>query len=190
MRVVAVLLGLMLVEVTPASAHKVIASVFMAGDMIEGEIGFSNGAVAANQIVQVLDTSGNPLGQTVTDEDGFFVFEPVGDMTHVFRADLGAGHVAEAVMEGSELSDDGEAPVAPTAGRTGSVVTTTLPPEMKDEIAKMIRDELRPLRQEIAAYREKNDFQNILGGIGYIFGLFGVGFYVMARRQGRQEEKT
>ena len=39
------------------------------------------------------------------------------------------------------------------------------------------------LEAEIAAYREHNDFQTILGGIGYIVGLFGLGFYLAARRR-------
>ncbi|NIY97843.1 cobalt ABC transporter permease, partial [Salipiger sp. HF18] len=46
-----------------------------------------------------------------------------------------------------------------------------------------VRDEVRPLRREIAAYREHNDLQSILGGIGYIVGLFGLGFYLAARRK-------
>ena len=52
----------------------------------------------------------------------------------------------------------------------------------KSEIASAVRKEVKPLYKEVAAYKEKNDMQSILGGIGYIFGLFGVGFYVAARR--------
>ena len=47
----------------------------------------------------------------------------------------------------------------------------------------MLRNELRPLRQELTAYKNKSDFQSVLGGIGYIFGLFGLGFYIAARRK-------
>ena len=53
----------------------------------------------------------------------------------------------------------------------------------RQAIAQAVRDEMRPLRREIAAYREHNDFQTILGGIGYIVGLFGLGFYLAARRR-------
>ena len=42
---------------------------------------------------------------------------------------------------------------------------------------------MRPLRQEITAYRNHNDLQTILGGIGYIAGLFGLGCYLAARRR-------
>ena len=53
----------------------------------------------------------------------------------------------------------------------------------KSNIASAVRKEVKPLRKELAAYKEKNDMQSILGGIGYICGLFGIGFYVAARRE-------
>jgi nickel transport protein len=59
----------------------------------------------------------------------------------------------------------------------------SLSEEERQVIAKAVRDEIRPLRRELIAYREKNDLQGILGGIGYIFGLFGLGFYIAARRK-------
>lgn len=70
---------------------------------------------------------------------------------------------------------------APTA--TGGTVVASLSNEERLAIAEAVRDEMRPLRRELAAYREKNDLQTILGGLGYIFGLFGLYFYIAARRR-------
>ena len=161
----------------PALAHKVIASVFPSGSDIEGEIGFSNGDVAAGARVEVTSDTGAPLGQTTTDAEGFFLFTPTEPVTHLFRSDLGAGHVALIAMEAHEVAEilGGGLPVS---------APLPAPPRQDSEaLAKMIRDELRPLRREIAAYKEKNDMQTILGGIGYIFGLFGIGFYIAARNR-------
>ncbi len=50
---------------------------------------------------------------------------------------------------------------------------------------KLSRD-LRRIQREIAALRAdlaEPGMQEIFGGIGYIFGLFGVAFYVAARRR-------
>jgi nickel transport protein len=41
---------------------------------------------------------------------------------------------------------------------------------------------MKPLRREIMAMKEKNGVRDILGGIGFIAGLFGLGFYLAARR--------
>jgi nickel transport protein len=173
----------------PATAHRVILSVFVSGDQIEGELGFSNGAIAAGTLIEVFDPEGAKLGEVITDTDGFFVYEPRQPITHVFRANLGQGHVAEVTMPVADLPRHlasggtiaAPSPVGGTAESTNQRPVTS--PELEDLIASVVRDEVRPLRREVAAYREKNDLQSILGGIGYIVGLFGVGFYLAARRK-------
>ena len=167
----------------PAAAHKVIAAVYPSGNAIEGEIGFSDGDMAADVPVTVTDPAGRVLGETVTDAEGLFSFTPTEPVAHVFRADLGAGHVANVTMPAEDVARllgkaavNVPAPAAPQA-------TASAPPADAAAIAALLRDELRPLRQEIAAYKEKNDLQTILGGIGYIVGLFGIGFYIAARRR-------
>ena len=75
----------------PALAHKVIFDAYASGPMIEGELGLSNGEMAANHPIFVMTPDGTPLGATTTDADGFFAFLPERAVVHVFRADLGAG---------------------------------------------------------------------------------------------------
>ena len=180
-----------LMLVSPAQAHKVIASVFPSGKNIEGEIGFSNGDMAKNTLVEVFDENGDKMGEATTDTDGFFTFTPTKAVNHVFRADLGAGHVAEVIFDISEMSHLAGVKADNTASSDAVSSDKGITPENKSEeiseaqeelIASVVRDELRPLRREIAAYKEKNDLQSILGGIGYIFGAFGIAFYVAARR--------
>ncbi|WP_421904529.1 cobalt ABC transporter permease [Mameliella sp.] len=171
----------------PALAHKVIAAVFPSGSAIEGEIGFSNGDMATDQPVEVYGPDGRLLGETVTDADGFFIFEPAEPVAHTFRADLGAGHLANVTMPAEEvariLGVAAPEPAAPAATTAPAAPGVALSDADRAEIARIVRDEMRPLRREIAAYREKNDLQTILGGMGYILGLFGLGFYIAARRQ-------
>ncbi|MFV0513231.1 MAG: cobalt ABC transporter permease [Jhaorihella sp.] len=177
----------------PALAHKVIAGVFASGSAIEGEFGFSNGDMAADQEVIVTGPDGAELGRTMTDSDGFFVYRPTAPVAHTFFADLGAGHVAQASMSAEEVAGimgvaaaaapTAPAPVPAEAAASGGVTVAALTDDERQVIAKAVRDEMRPLRREIAAYREHNDFQTILGGIGYIVGLFGLAFYLAARRK-------
>lgn len=174
----------------PALAHKVIAAVYPSGAQIEGEIGFSSGDMAENALIIVLDPAGRKLGQTVTDGNGMFTFAPTEVADHVFRADLGAGHVANVTMKADAVARIlGQAKAADTAAfvpqpeadvPAAPSAVAAFDPEL---IASIVRDEMRPLRQEIAAYKEKNDLQTILGGIGYIAGVFGLAFYIAARRR-------
>ncbi|KIC09384.1 cobalt ABC transporter permease [Leisingera sp. ANG-M1] len=183
----ACVLFLALLAPLPALAHNVISSVFPSGSDIEGEVGFSNGDMAADLLIEVFDAAGAKLGETRTDADGFFLFTPASPVTHVFRGDLGAGHVAEIRMEAAEVAQImGESPIetAPAAtGTTAPAAAAGLSDQSRAELARMLRTELRPLRQELTAFKNKSDFQSILGGIGYIFGLFGLGFYIAARRK-------
>lgn len=177
------LIAMLMAAPMPALAHKVIAAVFPSGDMIEGEIGFSNGDMATVQLVEVTAPDGSPLGTAVTDDEGFFTFVPTKVVEHRFRADLGAGHVASASMSAAEVAHllgatpPADAPTQPSAD------DTVLTSDLHEAIATIVRDEIRPLRREIAATREHQNLQSILGGIGYIIGLFGVGFYFAARRK-------
>ncbi|RCK27046.1 cobalt ABC transporter permease [Thalassospira profundimaris] len=178
-----------------AQAHKVIASVFPSGTAVEGEIGFSNGDMAADTLVEVFDRQGNKIDEIRTDSDGFFVYTPSQKVDLVFRADLGAGHVAEASFDIADLtgnagagsidavsSDDSANITVDGAVVADNATTTAITREQEEVIAAIVRDELRPLRREITAYKEKNDLQSILGGIGYIFGFFGIAYYLAARR--------
>ena len=176
---VALLMG---VTTPPALAHKVILSAFTAGDTIEGEVGFSNGDMATNTLVEVFDPDGTKLGETVTDHDGFFVYRPAQAVPHVFKVDLGAGHVAEVTVGVDELPAGVAAPGAIPSGGVAPPVAA-LPPDLQAMIAEAVRNEVRPLRREIAAYKERHDLQTVLGGIGYILGLFGLAFFLVARRR-------
>ncbi|WP_232308449.1 MULTISPECIES: cobalt ABC transporter permease [unclassified Thalassospira] len=180
-------LGMLVYGAAPAQAHKVIASLFPSGSNIEGEIGFSNGVMAENTLVEIFDLDGNKIDEVTTDGDGFFVYTPSQQIDLRFRADLGAGHVAEATFAIADLTDVDAAvqtasSKAPTASRAGSNAGPAISREQEEIIATIVRDELRPLRRELTAYKEKNDLQSILGGIGYIFGAFGIIYYIAARR--------
>lgn len=180
----------------PAVAHKVVAGAYASGNTIEGEIGFSDGSMAKDVLVEVTAEDGTKLGETRTKDDGTFVFTPTQRVTHVFHADLGGGHVADFRVEASDLPGSlaaagaTGAAVAPTGAKeaaaqpsTAGAAATSVTDAQKAALAEAVRNEVRPLRREIIALKEKNDLQSIIGGIGYIAGLFGLWFFLAARRK-------
>ncbi|MCP4321966.1 MAG: hypothetical protein GY787_08975, partial [Alteromonadales bacterium] len=67
----------------------------------------------------------------------------------------------------------------------GSSVTTTKVLSVEKQVVestqmsslmleKAIAKQIKPLRKEIQALKEKSGFRDIIGGIGYIFGLLGL----------------
>jgi nickel transport protein len=47
--------------------------------------------------------------------------------------------------------------------------------------------QIRGLREQIEGYEEQVRFRDVLGGIGYIFGVAGIAFYFLGRRQQRRQ---
>ncbi len=181
-----------------ASAHKVVAGAYASGDHIEGEIGFSDGSVAKNALIEVLAEDGTKLGEAHTGEDGTFTFTPTKRVVHIFHSDLGGGHIANIRLEVADLPtalaapvNDGTTPAPapadpalPAAALVGTgPAQAGITDAQRSALTEAVRNEVKPLRREIIALKEKNDFQSILGGIGYIVGLFGLWFFLAARRQ-------
>ncbi|MBN3561704.1 hypothetical protein [Aliamphritea spongicola] len=172
----------------PASAHNVVGGVYAIGSTIEGEAGFSNGDMAqAGTKVLVTDPAGNVLMETETDEEGFFTFEATTRVDHLFRMEMGSGHVLEMVLSADELPSSLAAgavtTAAPAAKAAGGTAVQYDEAAMQGMIEKAVAKQVKPLRKELRAYQEKAGLQDILGGIGYIFGLCGIGMWWRQRKQ-------
>ena len=204
-----------------ALAHNVVGGVYVNGFDIEGEAGFSNGAMAnAGTLVKVSDQSGTPLGEVVTDEDGFFIFTARKRINHVFEINMGAGHTLKMLLPAEELPEDLDnivnnnidstisgnsanssnidtSSAATSASQTSvntktSTITGTSQnmnngPMLSAQITplmleKAIAKQIKPLRKEIQVLKEKSGFRDMIGGIGYIFGLLGVVALLRERR--------
>ena len=176
---------------TFVSAHNVIGGVYAIGNQIEGEIGFSNGDMAnAGTQVIVLDAAGNELGRTETDDQGLFVFEATQAIDHIFHADLSSGHVIDLTLPAGELPDALKGASSKTtdivSGTNGSRPSEANLPsdtELQLLIERAVAKQVKPLRQELAAFKEKASLQDMIGGIGYIIGLCGLGMWWRQRQQ-------
>jgi len=186
--------------VSPVVAHNVVSGVYAEGMTIEGEIGFSNGDMAqAGFTVEVFDESGNVLGTTETQEGGMFSFKASNVQKHVFRADLGEGHIANMELDADELfADDqqqqlvsnmvtevGASMVSETVNSDSVVIpgNNISTDELQNLIRSAVAQQVRPLQKDIRAYKEKVFIRDIMGGLGFIFGLFGVAAWMASRRK-------
>jgi len=191
-------IALVLALAAPAAlAHNVTLSAWSAGDVIEGEVGLSSGELAeAGTVVRVLGPDGEELGTTTVGADGLFRFEPVTPVPHRFVADLGQGHVAEATLAVDELpavvaaggggsgSAQAATPAATAAEAAASAATAAIDAaRLETLVAAAVQRELAPLKRQLAAREQEADLQALIGGIGYICGIFGLLFFVYARRR-------
>ncbi len=176
-----------------AWAHNVVGGVYARGADIEGEAGFSNGDSAKPGLkVEVLATEGRLLGTTETDEEGMFFFTASQRIDHQFRINMGAGHLLELTLPVNELPQrlsekGGIVQSAIVESVEQSVVESYKPTSENLQllIEKAVARQVTPLRKELVAYKEKAGMRDIIGGVGYIFGLCGVAIMIRQRKLNR-----
>jgi nickel transport protein len=175
--------ALVLLCAAPALAHRI--HLFASGGtVIEGSAYFSGGGALASATVRVTAPNGVRLGEVRTDAAGRFTFRPAHRCDHVFVVEMGDGHRAECTVPAAELPSDlpslPGAPPPPPAEPSGQ-------PEPADpsarELERAVARAVRPLREQIDRLEHRLRFRDVLGGLGYIAGLTGLAFYVLAVRR-------
>jgi nickel transport protein len=167
-----------------ALAHKATIFAWVEGDTVLTESKFSGGKRVVNSEVRVFNSKGEEILKGRTDDRGEFSFK-IPEMTDLqIVLDAGMGHRAEWRIPEAELR--GDVDVIP-----GSVKPVESSPEGptllgREEVKQIVEDsldtKLRPIARRLAEMEEKGpSVTEILGGIGYIFGLMGVALYFKSR---------
>ncbi|WP_320040461.1 hypothetical protein [uncultured Desulfobacter sp.] len=184
-----------------ALAHKVTVFAWVEGDTVLGESKFSGGKKAQNSEIIVWDLNGRELLRTRTNEKGEFSF-PIPEKT-AMRIELiaGMGHKAEWIIPLEDFGEtvtaentqvekiDSSEPGAKSDSRQTAQTTVNIDPVQLETIVekavtKALNQKITPLTKMVADLEQKGPSMNeILGGIGYIFGLMGVAMYFSSRRK-------
>lgn len=151
----------------PAQAGEVFAFASAVNGVVTGEISAGGEPAAPGTVVTVTGPEGESLGETAIGADGRFTWQPTAPVAHTFAADLGEGLVARLTVPAEDL--------APPADDHA----------LRALIAEAVEAQVRPLRRELAEYKEEAGLMDAVGGIGYIFGIFGVAAWVASRRRQR-----
>jgi nickel transport protein len=164
-------------------AHKVTIFGWVEGDTVLTESKFSGGKKAINAPVVVFDKDGKKLLEGKTDNKGEFSFKipKVTDLRIVLNAAM--GHKAEWMIPESEIREAGPIVENKSAAEPSGPISVGL---SKQEVQKIVEDsldkKLRPIvRMMNESKNTKPSLSEIIGGIGYIFGLMGLALYFKNR---------
>lgn len=170
-----------------ALAHKVTIFGWVEGDTVLTESKFSGGKKAINAPIVVFDKDGKKLLEGKTDNKGEFSFKipKVTDLRIVLNAAM--GHKAEWMIPESEIREAGPIVEKKSAAEPTGPISVGL---SKEEVQKIVEDsldkKLRPIVRMMTESRNtKPSFSEIIGGIGYIFGLMGLALYFKNRSKKR-----
>ena len=171
----------------PALAHKVMIFAWVEGDTVFTESKFSGGKKVMNAPVVIFDKDGKKLLEGTTDNKGEFSFKipKVTDLRIVLNAAM--GHKAEWTVPETEIREAGNIAEKKSAAETSVPISFGL---SKEEVRKIVDDsldkKLRPIvRMMTESKNTKPALTEIIGGIGYIFGLMGIALYFKNRSKKR-----
>jgi nickel transport protein len=180
-----------------ASAHKVYIFAWVEGDTVYTDSYFSKSKKIADGKIEVFDADGKKLLEGKTDEDGAFSFKipKKTDLRIVLEATM--GHKGEFLLTADELGEvspetvdvaadeppkeSPEVAVASSAPSPTGIETT----ELKRILEEALEARLKPISRGIARLEEERgpSTTDIVGGLGYIFGLMGVALYFKSRKK-------
>ena len=190
-----------------AYAHRLKLFATGEGRQIAGYVYFPGGGRAQGLTVTALAPDGSALGKAVTDAQGEFTMPVKFRCDYALVAETEDGHKATFLVEATELDRDlpplgtappaeagAQGPAAPTAGEQEPALDEAARHVSEDRLRSLVdqavREQVRPLREQLEGYEERTRFRDVLGGIGYIVGATGLAFYFLgARRQSTASRK-
>ena len=192
-----ILTGLIIIIFIPTFGfcHRINIFCYVDGQNINCEAKFHPGGPVRNgKIIVASVQTGKVILQTKTDEKGKVSFKIPAqalkkhwDLKVTCEAEM--GHKNFWIINSNEMI-----PEQVTDLSKGSVYEEKGGKEMlisKEEIeliiSQVLRKELAPVKRDIAELKEsKISFQDIIGGLGYIFGIAGIIMYFMGKRSLRK----
>ena len=194
--------------INSAYAHKVMIFAWVDGDTVFTQSKFSGGKKVKGGNVVVYNTQKKILLEGKTDDKGEFSFKVPERTTLKIVLYAGAGHRAEWSLPQEDIEEmSGEKPAKstlkkpqakippntipsePTEDRAGEMSQTPQPlrpcgDEIEQAIENALDKKLKPVIKMLSESLNRGPtVSEILGGIGYIFGLMGVGAYFHYRRR-------
>lgn len=195
------------VGVSPlAWGHKLNLFTYVEGNTVHVEGYFADGSKAKLRDVTAFNSAQQIVAEGKTNENGEYNFQVPAPADVQIVLNAGFGHQAQYMLTAGEFGSDAMAVTAPPAAvpnemgndATASVATTTtsvIPhsadlseAQLQALIQRAVVDGIKPLAREIDALKNKTTLQDVVGGLGYILGAFGIWAYLQSRRLKRSAE--
>ena len=170
-------------------AHKVNVFAWVEGDTVFVEGYFPGGKKSRDSLVEVFNPAGSKLLQGRTNKKGEFSFQITErtDLRIVLTSSM--GHKNDFTLSASDLERPGSLPSSVPAKEHTHRVGESDPAsndihQLETLIDEALDRKLAPVIKLIRDSRKEGPtISEIVGGIGYIFGLFGLVMYFKSRKE-------
>jgi len=177
--------------------HRVNIFAYVEGKKVFAECYYSDGSPVKSQKIEVFDSNGNKLLEGETSDEGIFSFliPRKTDLKLVLSA--GMGHQAEAVVSADDMPNlkPTSEPQKEKVQKEKKVVKPEKPEiphqeeksvsvdELQEMIGEVLDQRLTPIRRALIEEQNRISFTEVIGGIGYIFGIMGIILYFRSRKK-------
>ena len=183
---------------TPALAHRVLVFAYTEGDTIHTESKFIPNTPMRQGKILVLDQkTGKVLLTGQTDDQGKFSFKipteaAAQKLDLMIVAEAAMGHRGEWLLKADSYlagatpgKTAAPAPAAATAPAAPGTKAATVDRQMLEEaVSQALERQLAPIKEMLTDLTiHRTSLSDIIGGIGYILGLFGLGAYFLSKRK-------
>jgi nickel transport protein len=183
---------LLLTTVSLAYAHRVNIFTQTQGEKVICQCFYNDGKPVRGQSIQVKTLDGTVIAEGKTDDEGMFSFSPNihEDLKVILNA--GMGHVAETIVKQQDLPKIEKKPVTQKTKQPVSTVKKNTVPEpendvdeakMREVIEQVIEEKLQPVIETLQQQQRSYSLTTIIGGIGYIVGIFGLFMFWKSRKR-------
>jgi len=185
----ALVLSLFLADVPVAHAHKVYLFAWVEGDTVYTESYFSGKKKVIGGLVKVLDSSNREILKGKTNEKGEFAFKIPQETDLRIVLESSMGHRAEYLLKADEITGIETIPETKTGdsetkpiSSPGSIADIE---QIRRLMEQVLDSRLKPISKRLSRIEEEKGpgLTEIIGGIGFIFGIMGVVLYLRARKK-------
>lgn len=165
------------------------------GTSIQGTLLYADGTPAVSAPVMAYAPDGEVIAEATTDNTGRFVFEARVRVRHRLVGDAGQGHRGLFTIAAEDLPASLPEPGAPVSEplaepspiETPTVEAGALPNDLDARLEAAVARQLRPLREQLDGYENSIRVRDVMGGIGYLFGLAGL-IVLLKHRKARRAD--
>jgi nickel transport protein len=175
---------------SPTFAHGIRVFASAEGKTINGRVTYQNGDPVINCTVTGHDANDEVLGKAETGKDGRFSFEAKFRCDYHLEAETNDGHGGEFVLKAEMLPADLppreiQTPTEKKASEHGHHDEDGISGENPWTVEQLraIQANVNDLREKLEAHDTSIRLRDILGGIGFILGVFGLYAIILNNRK-------
>uniref|UniRef100_A0A7V5XG40 SD-repeat containing protein B domain-containing protein n=1 Tax=Thermodesulfobacterium geofontis TaxID=1295609 RepID=A0A7V5XG40_9BACT len=188
MRIFILLMLIFLLFTKIGLTHKINTFAYREGDQVTGEAYFADGSPCIKCKVEVYSDKGTKILEITTDEKGKYSFTTKEKGSIKIKVIAGEGHLAECKVEGlknSQTSKTEESKIGRSKTEekvtnlkmTNEEMKIVIKEAVSDAIKETIKPETEGIKNLLVDVKKDMDrvkLHDIIGGIGYIFGIWGI----------------